>query len=65
MSCYEVHHTTVFKNFGLQPPKVRAVRLTVVGPEQVMVPAGTFDAFTVALTSPDDDNKATYWVATD
>jgi dipeptidyl aminopeptidase/acylaminoacyl peptidase len=56
-------YTTAFRNFSLQPPKARTVQLAVVGREEVTVPAGTFDAFVVELTSPDDENETTFWVA--
>jgi hypothetical protein len=56
-------YTTVFRNFDLQPPKVRTVKLTVTGSEQVTVPAGAFDTFRIELTSSDDENKTIYWVA--
>jgi hypothetical protein len=38
------------------------MQLKVVGSEQVTVPAGTFDAFKVDLTSG-DGGKMTLWVA--
>ena len=56
-------YTTGFRNFGLQPPKVRSVRLTVTGSERITVPAGTFDTFRIELASPGDENKTIYWVA--
>jgi dipeptidyl aminopeptidase/acylaminoacyl peptidase len=56
-------YRATFRNFSVQPPGVRTVLLTVAGSEPVSVPAGTFDTFKVELTSPDDENKATYWVA--
>jgi dipeptidyl aminopeptidase/acylaminoacyl peptidase len=59
----EEGYTTAFRNFGLQPPAPRTVQLTVVGSESVTVPAGTFDTFTVEVTSPDDANTTTFWVA--
>jgi hypothetical protein len=56
-------YTTTFRNFNLQTQKVRAMQLTVGGTEQVTVPAGTFDAFKVDVSSPDDGTKMTLWVS--
>jgi hypothetical protein len=41
------------------------VQLEVVGSESVTVPAGTFDAFKVELSSGADGSKTTMWVAKD
>jgi hypothetical protein len=44
---------------------VRIVQLVVSGKEQVTVPAGSFDAFRLEMTSPDDGERLTLWVATE
>ena len=42
------------------------MQLKVTGSEKVTVPAGTFDAFKVELTSADGGNdKETLWIAKD
>ncbi len=56
-------YTTTFRNFNLQTQKTRSMQLTVSGSEQVTVPAGTFDAYKVDVTSPDDGSKLTLWVS--
>jgi CubicO group peptidase (beta-lactamase class C family) len=58
-------YTAVFKSFQMQPPGLRTVRLAVIGSEPVTVRAGTFQAFKVELTSPNDAGRTTYWVAKD
>jgi len=59
-------YTTTFRNFDLQAQKVRLMQLTVGAIEKVTVPAGTFDAYRVDVTSADggSDTK-TVWVAKD
>jgi dipeptidyl aminopeptidase/acylaminoacyl peptidase len=56
-------YTTSFRNLDLQTQKVKVQELKVVGSESVTVPAGTFDAFKVELSSPDDGSKTTVWIA--
>ena len=56
-------YTTTFRNFNVQTQKPRAMQLAVSGSEQVTVPAGTFDAYRVDVTSPDDGSKLTLWVS--
>jgi len=59
-------YTTTFRNFDLQAQKVRLMQLNVGAIEKVTVPAGTFDAYKVDVTSADggSDTK-TVWVAKD
>ena len=55
-----------FRNFDVQKQKVQLKQLKVVGTESVTVPAGTFDAFKVEVTSADNDaDKTTVWIARD
>ena len=59
-------YTTTFRNFDLQRQKTKLLRLAVSGSESVTVPAGTFDAFKVEITSADGGmDKMTVWVAKD
>ena len=59
-------YTTTFRNFDIQTQKVKLLQLTVVGSEKVTVPAGTFDAFRVEITSADGgSDKKTVWIAKD
>ena len=46
-------YRTSFRNLDVQTMKVKVVHLAVSGSEQVTVPAGTFDAWKVDLTSKD------------
>jgi dipeptidyl aminopeptidase/acylaminoacyl peptidase len=55
-------YTTTFRNFDVQRQQVKTKELKVVGSEQVTVPAGTFDAFKVEISSS-DGGKTTLWVA--
>jgi dipeptidyl aminopeptidase/acylaminoacyl peptidase len=57
-------YTTTFRNLDVQSQKGKVVQLAVAGSESVTVPAGTFDAFKVELSS-DDGQKTTVWVAKD
>jgi dienelactone hydrolase len=54
-------YTATFRNFDVQAQKERVVSLEVAGRETVTVPAGTFDALKVELTTGDDD-RTTVWV---
>jgi dipeptidyl aminopeptidase/acylaminoacyl peptidase len=55
-----------FRNFDVQKQKVQLKQLKVVGTESVTVPAGTFDAYKVEITSADNDaDKTTVWIARD
>ena len=57
-------YTTAFRNFDVQKQKEKLMQLKVVGVESVTVPAGTFDAFKLEMTSADGGaDKQTLWVA--
>jgi len=59
-------YTTSFRNFDPQAQKVKLMQLNVAGTEKVTVPAGTFDAIRVELSSADGGaDKETLWVAKD
>ena len=59
-------YTTVYRNFDLEKQKVKVMQLEVAGSESVTVPAGTFDAFKVELSSADGGpDKSTVWIAKD
>ena len=59
-------YSTSFRNFDLQKQKVKLMQLSVAGSETVTVPAGTFIAFRVEVTSADGGpDKSTVWVAKD
>ncbi len=61
-----VGYSTTFRNFDIQTQKVKLLQLNVAGVESVTVPAGTFEAFRVDVTSADgDSDKKTLWVAKD
>ncbi len=57
-------YTTTFRNFDVMSQKVQPRVLKVVGSESVTVPAGTFDAWKVEITSADASSadKTTVWV---
>jgi dipeptidyl aminopeptidase/acylaminoacyl peptidase len=57
--------SATYWNLDVQSQKPKAVRLAVVGREEVTVPAGTFAAVKVEVSSPDDGSRVTYWIATD
>src|SRR5579871_288242 len=55
-------YTTSFRNFDMQTQKVKVMQLSVAGTEKVTVPAGTFDAIRVELSSADGgSDKETLW----
>ena len=57
-------YTTTFRNFDVQKQKVKLMQLKVAGLESVTVPAGTFEAYKVEISSADGGNdKATIWIA--
>jgi dipeptidyl aminopeptidase/acylaminoacyl peptidase len=57
-------YTTAFRNFDLQKQRIKLMQLEVAGSESVTVPAGTFDAFKVELSSADGGpDKSTVWIA--
>lgn len=59
-------HGTVFRNFDVQRQKLTLKEAKVVQVEQVTVPAGTFRAAKMEVTSAEGDpGKTTYWIATD
>lgn len=59
-------YTTTFRNFDLRSQKVKLLQLNVAGTEKVTVPAGTFEAYRVELTSADGGtDKKTLWIAKD
>jgi dipeptidyl aminopeptidase/acylaminoacyl peptidase len=59
-------YSTTFRNFDVRRQKEKVMQLKVVGSESVTVPAGTFDAFKVELTSADGGaDKQTLWIAKD
>ena len=59
-------YVTTFRNFDVQKQKTELKQLKFVGTESVTVPAGTFDAYKVELTSADDESdKQIVWIAKD
>jgi dipeptidyl aminopeptidase/acylaminoacyl peptidase len=59
-------YTTAFRNLDVQTQKVKLIQLQVAGSESVTVPAGTFDAFKIELSSGDGGpDKSTVWIAKD
>jgi dienelactone hydrolase len=59
-------YSTTFRNFDVQKQKVKLMQLMVSGVEKVTVPAGTFDAYKVEISSADGGaDKETLWVARD
>jgi hypothetical protein len=59
-------YTTSYRNFDIQKQKSKILQLKVSGAEQVTVPAGTFDAWKVEITSGEGGpEKTTMWVAKD
>ncbi len=60
------NYTATFRNFDVQAQKAKILQLTVAGAESVTVPAGTFDAWRVEVTSADGGaDKKTLWIAKD
>ena len=57
-------YNTTFRNFDLMSQKVKLRQLKVTGSEKVTVPAGTFDAWKVAITPADGGSgeSTTLWV---
>lgn len=59
-------YSATYRNFDVQKQKVKLMQLKVTGTESVTVPAGTFNAFKVEISSAEGGaDKATMWVATD
>jgi len=61
----EPGYLVAFRTFDVQVQRVRTVRLVTQGTESVTVPAGTFDAIKIELSTADDGAKTTVWVAKD
>ncbi|HKR85307.1 MAG TPA: hypothetical protein VJS37_14205 [Terriglobales bacterium] len=59
-------YTATFRNFDLQKQAPKMMQLKVAGVERVAVPAGTFEAYRVELTSLDGGpEKSTVWISLD
>jgi len=59
-------YTATYRNLDLRKQKEKLLQLKVVGSESVTVPAGTFDAFKIEITSADGGaDHATVWIAKD
>jgi dipeptidyl aminopeptidase/acylaminoacyl peptidase len=59
-------YTVTFRNFDVMKQKSEMKQLKFLGSESVTVPAGTFDAYKVEVTSADDEaDKQTIWIAKD
>jgi hypothetical protein len=57
-------YSTTFRNFDLMQQKVRLKQARVAGVEDVTVPAGTFKAWKVEITSADGGaDSTTVWIA--
>src|SRR5687768_12187701 len=57
-------YTVTFRNFDVMKQKLQMKQLKFLGSESVTVPAGTFDAYKVEVTSTDDQaDKQTIWIA--
>jgi len=57
-------YATSFRNFDLLRQKPTVMGLKVLRSEQIVVPAGTFDAYKVQLASDDEGaEKSTLWIA--
>ena len=59
-------YTATFRNFDAQKQKVALKQLKVAATEDVTVPAGTFKAFKVEISSAEGDpGSTTVWIAAD
>lgn len=59
-------YSATFRNFDMQKQKVKLMQLKVAGSDTITVPAGTFDAYRVELSSADGGaDKTTLWIAKD
>ncbi len=59
-------YSTTYRNFDVQQQKVQLKQAKVAGAEAVTVPAGTFQAWKVEISSADGEpGSATIWVAKD
>lgn len=59
-------YSVSFRNLDVQKQQISIKSLKVLGSESVTVPAGTFDAYKVEITSAESDTeKTTLWIAKD
>lgn len=59
-------YAATFRNFDLQKQKTALKQMKVAGAEKVTVPAGSFEAFKLEVTSAEGEpDKTTVWVAKD
>lgn len=59
-------YSTTYRNFDVQKQKVKLMQLQVSGVEKVTVPAGTFEAYKVEISSADGGtDKETLWIDRD
>ncbi len=59
-------YTATYRNFNVDKQKTALKQMKVLGAEKVTVPAGSFDAFKLEVTSAEGEpGKATVWVAKD
>ncbi len=59
-------YSATYRNFDVQKQKPKLMQLSVAGLESVTVPAGTFDAYKVEISSAEGGpEKMTVWVAKD
>lgn len=59
-------YSTTFRNFDVQTQKVKLLQLKVAGKDEVNVPAGTFNAVRVEVSSADGGaDKKTLWIVGD
>jgi dipeptidyl aminopeptidase/acylaminoacyl peptidase len=57
-------YSTTFRNFDVQKQKVSLKQVRVVGAESITVPAGTFEAYKLEMTSAEGaPGKTTLWVS--
>jgi dipeptidyl aminopeptidase/acylaminoacyl peptidase len=57
-------YAATFRNLDVQKLKVSLKQLKVIGSENITVPAGTFDAFKVEITSAEGEpGKTTLWIS--
>ena len=59
-------YTVTFRNFDVMKQKLQMKQVKFLGSESVTVPAGTFDAYKVEVTSTEDEaDKQIIWIAKD
>jgi len=58
-------YSASFRNLDVQTQKVKVKHLKVVNEEKVTVPAGSFEAYKVEITSDAGGDKQTAWIAKD